>query len=270
MIAAEPAALPARPPRAYTRIDWKTAVDLLADGHSAVQAATAIGISEDRLWRHWQRSQRFRNHVQALVERRRGLLGLQLGPAAAAAALARCRAPDGLSARETEPDAAMLTLLAGGDLRTDAPAASSTRERVEAIGRAGARPRRPAGQPQPPMATAAEPAASPAADAPPRVVTVRRLTMHRVTTPSQLPPAPISAPISAPAPGGTERAETVPNGPERVETGRNEPQRSAPALRESAPPPFPARPDFITDLPSPDFPDGIPYARSSPGGGGPG
>lgn len=118
MIAAEPAALPARPPRAYTRIDWKTAVDLLADGHSAVQAATAIGISEDRLWRHWQRSQRFRNHVQASVERRRGLLGLQLGPAAAAA-LARCRAPDGLAARETEPDAAMLTLLAGGDLRTD-------------------------------------------------------------------------------------------------------------------------------------------------------
>lgn len=77
MISADPASLPTsrtpspglRPPRAYTRIDWKAAAGLLADGQTARQAATAIGITEDRLWRHWQRSQRFRNHVQALIER---------------------------------------------------------------------------------------------------------------------------------------------------------------------------------------------------------
>ena len=34
------------------------------------------------------------------------------------------------------------------------------------------------------------------------------------------------------------------------------PQLQSPRLR--------ARPDFITDLPSPDFPDGIPSARNSP------
>jgi len=99
--------------------------------------------------------------------------------------------------------------------------------------------------------------------------------MHRVTTPAELPtpqqPAARSA-TALPAPvvtgrNGPERAETVPNGPERAETGQNGQQRTAPDPVQhddvsSSPPLFRARSDFITDLPSPDFPDGIPYARS--------
>lgn len=68
-----------RRPRRY--IDWRQAAHLLADGQTPAAAAEAIGISEDRLMRHFDTSQHFLRLILRAGESRRCLdLVLQAGP----------------------------------------------------------------------------------------------------------------------------------------------------------------------------------------------
>lgn len=68
-----------RRPRRY--IDWRQAACLLAAGQSPAEAAAAIGVSEDRLMRHFETSQHFLGLILRAGETRRYLaLALQGGP----------------------------------------------------------------------------------------------------------------------------------------------------------------------------------------------
>lgn len=274
--------------RAHTRIDWKTAARVIGAGGSAGEAAAAIGVDEDRLWRHWRRSPRFRRLLTEQFERRRGLAGLNLEVAIREAALARCLAPDGL-----EIDVAMLAALAGlpGTAANPAPASrepAGAAERIAAMGRNASLPQPRRRRPDPQaalreartgvlravadraaqLAATAGPAAAPPEMRPPGPEQpAAPAVVHRVSAPSGEPAG------TNPAADRPERAETGQNGTKRAETGQNGPERTAtaPPRHDSggetprpSPYRFRARPDFITDLPSPDFPDGIPYARDLP------
>ncbi|HLT77412.1 MAG TPA: hypothetical protein VKZ87_08500 [Ferrovibrio sp.] len=61
----------AAPPKARHRVDWKQAAQRLAAGEPGGQVAAALGISEDRLWRHFDRSARFRFLFRRALERSR-------------------------------------------------------------------------------------------------------------------------------------------------------------------------------------------------------
>ncbi|QDO97635.1 hypothetical protein FNB15_10295 [Ferrovibrio terrae] len=68
-----------RRPRRY--IDWRQAAHLLAGGQTPAAAAAAIGVSEDRLMRHFETSQHFLRLILRAGESRRCLdLALQAGP----------------------------------------------------------------------------------------------------------------------------------------------------------------------------------------------
>lgn len=74
-----------RRPRRY--IDWRQAAHLLAGGQTPTATAAAIGISEDRLMRHFETSQHFLRLILQAGESRRCLeLALQAGAAAEDAA----------------------------------------------------------------------------------------------------------------------------------------------------------------------------------------
>ncbi len=64
-----------RRPRRY--IDWRQAARLIAAGQTPAAAAAALGISEDRLWRHFETSDHFRNLVRQAGQSRH-VLGLAL------------------------------------------------------------------------------------------------------------------------------------------------------------------------------------------------
>jgi hypothetical protein len=68
-----------RRPRRY--IDWRQAAQLLAGGQTPAVAAEAIGISEDRLMRHFETSRHFLDLILRAGESRRCLaLVLRAGP----------------------------------------------------------------------------------------------------------------------------------------------------------------------------------------------
>lgn len=68
-----------RRPRRY--IDWRQAAHLLAGGQTPAAAAETIGVSEDRLMRHFETSQHFLRLILQAGESRRCLeLALQAGP----------------------------------------------------------------------------------------------------------------------------------------------------------------------------------------------
>ncbi len=65
-----------RRPRRY--IDWKQAARLMVAGQTPAVAAAAIGVSENRLWRHFETSPHFRGLLQQAGQSRRSLaLALQ-------------------------------------------------------------------------------------------------------------------------------------------------------------------------------------------------
>ncbi|WP_300298611.1 hypothetical protein [Ferrovibrio sp.] len=76
-----------RQPRRY--IDWNQAARLMAEGQAPAAAAAALGISENRLWRHFETSSHFRGLILRAAERRRCL------------ALALQAADDGANAPDT-------------------------------------------------------------------------------------------------------------------------------------------------------------------------
>lgn len=60
-----------RRPRRY--IDWREAAQMLAGGETPAAAAKALGISEDRLMRHFETSQHFLDLIVRAGESRRCL-----------------------------------------------------------------------------------------------------------------------------------------------------------------------------------------------------
>lgn len=60
-----------RQPRRY--IDWKQAARLMAEGQAPAAAAAGIGVSEHRLWRHFETSRHFRSLILQAGESRRCL-----------------------------------------------------------------------------------------------------------------------------------------------------------------------------------------------------
>ena len=68
-----------RRPRRY--IDWREAAQMLAGGKTPAAAAKALGISEDRLIRHFETSRHFLDLIVRAGESRRCLaLALQARP----------------------------------------------------------------------------------------------------------------------------------------------------------------------------------------------
>jgi hypothetical protein len=60
--------------RKRVRIDWKRGASLLIDGETPTAICAALGIDEDRLWRHLRSSLRFQ-HLLRQARERRQLLG---------------------------------------------------------------------------------------------------------------------------------------------------------------------------------------------------
>lgn len=129
------------PPKTRIRIDWKRGAKLLAAGEPPEAVAAALGIEEDRLWRHLNRSPRFQFLLRQALERQMVAAQLQFGIAGRQASVQRCgraEALDGESwqwlSRET------------GITTDEAAKAEQSRKMVAALGAAGrrqARPKRP-------------------------------------------------------------------------------------------------------------------------------
>ncbi len=89
---------PGRTPkqRPYTKIDWKCAAALIAGGRTVEEAAGLLDLPAERIWRHLNRSLRFRFFIRQAVERQRLQAELHLAAAARDTVLACSRDPLGL------------------------------------------------------------------------------------------------------------------------------------------------------------------------------
>lgn len=76
---------PSKQPRQRRIIAWKQGAQMLADGAAVGAVAAALGIDEDRLWQHMQRSARFGFHLEQAIDRNRLLAQLRLRSAGAKA-----------------------------------------------------------------------------------------------------------------------------------------------------------------------------------------
>lgn len=74
-------------PRSRARVDWKRGAALLVDGETPAAVAAALGIAEEKLWRHLRRSLRFQFLLRQARERRQLLGRLRFEAASADAAL---------------------------------------------------------------------------------------------------------------------------------------------------------------------------------------
>lgn len=114
------------PPKTRVRIDWKRGARLLAGGEPADAVAAALGIGEDRLWRHFHKSLRFRFLFTQARERNRLTAQMQFEAAGRRAAVQRCGRIE-----EIDGDAwqwlARETGLTGDDAATGDNARSGTR-----------------------------------------------------------------------------------------------------------------------------------------------
>lgn len=59
------------------RIDWKRGAHMLVAGQRPAEVADALGIPEDRLWKHLSRSLRFATHIRRAMDRQRLLAQIQ-------------------------------------------------------------------------------------------------------------------------------------------------------------------------------------------------
>lgn len=100
---------PARPlanaGRKRVRIDWKRGASLLIDGETPTAVCAALGIDEDRLWRHLRSSLRFQYLLRQARERRRLLGRLKLESVSREAVLRLARSAD-------KPEAMLIAQLA--------------------------------------------------------------------------------------------------------------------------------------------------------------
>ncbi|QDO98302.1 hypothetical protein FNB15_13930 [Ferrovibrio terrae] len=99
---------PARPVgsagRKRVRIDWKRGAALLIDGETPTAVCAALGIDEDRLWRHLRGSLRFQYLLRQARERRRLLGQLKLETVSREAVVRLARSAD-------RPDAMLIAQL---------------------------------------------------------------------------------------------------------------------------------------------------------------
>ena len=78
------------PPKTRIRIDWQRGARLLAGGEPAEAVAAALGIAEDRLWRHFNKSLRFQFLFRQALERNRLTAQLAFEAAGRRAVVQRC------------------------------------------------------------------------------------------------------------------------------------------------------------------------------------
>lgn len=91
--------------RKRVRIDWKRGAALLIDGETPTAICAALGIDEDRLWRHLRGSLRFQYLLRQARERRRLLGQLKLESVSREAVVRLARSAD-------KPDAMLIAQLA--------------------------------------------------------------------------------------------------------------------------------------------------------------
>jgi hypothetical protein len=91
--------------RKRIRIDWKRGAALLIDGETPTAICAALGIDEDRLWRHLRGSLRFQYLLRQARERRRLLGQLKLESVSREAVVRLARSAD-------KPDAMLIAQLA--------------------------------------------------------------------------------------------------------------------------------------------------------------
>ncbi|MFC3677672.1 hypothetical protein [Ferrovibrio xuzhouensis] len=201
--------------RPYTKIDWKQAAALIAGGRTVEATAVALGLAPERIWRHLNRSLRFRFYLRQAIERQRLEAELHLAAAARDAVLARSRDPAGL-------DGADLRWLAGeGGLS----------------GCAGRRAAEQGGAGEDLVMQLAATGNRPPSQALRRRLAARQAEMDRFMAEArdELAAAEAgwraadagAAPVTAPGAAGAEQAGTVTSGHERAETVTSGPERSA-------------------------------------------
>lgn len=77
-------------PKTRFRVDWTRGARLLAMGEASEAVAAALGIPEDRLWRHFHKSLRFQFLFRQALERRRLMAQLAFEEAGRRAVVQRC------------------------------------------------------------------------------------------------------------------------------------------------------------------------------------
>lgn len=128
--------------RKRVRIDWKRGASLLIDGETPTAVCTALGIDEDRLWRHLRGSLRFQYLLRQARERRQLLGQLKFEAASREAAVRLARSAE-------KPDAGLIAELAGTGNGTGNGAGNGTGpqdERRDVIARLAESGRRPPNQ----------------------------------------------------------------------------------------------------------------------------
>lgn len=184
-----------RPRKPPVRVDWRGIARRMAAGETPAEIAAGLGLPEDRIWRHLNRSPKFLKDLDQESRRQRLLAKMTFRSVGPAAAYARLGAPaDDAAARWL----AEQTGLAGGDAG-DGTLAGQLRETA----RSTRQPR--VVRPRVSAATKAEYAALRAAAA--------EFERPKAGAPDE-------------ASGEPERTSTNPNEPEPTSTNLNEPERT--------------------------------------------
>lgn len=117
--------------RSPVQIDWKGAARRLAEGETPHAVAVALGIDEDRVWRHLKNSLRFRFWLAQALERQRLLTALRLKAGGRTALLSR-------SLQSETLDAGMLRCLLDEEALDGSP--EETTRGIEQLGETAQRP----------------------------------------------------------------------------------------------------------------------------------
>lgn len=222
-----------------TRIDWRGIARRMAGGETPREIAAALGLAEDRIWRHLNRSPKFLKDLDQETRRQRLLTQIAFHSAGPAAAYAHLSASSG---EDTARWLAEQTGLAGNSAAPDGEEdlAQQLRETARSTRRAAMT------RPKASAAEIAEHAAWLAA--------AEEFEQARKAASSQ--PVP-----TATDPDEPQRTRMSPDEPERTRTNLNEPGRTRMNLDEppgsgiSRPPAPPPRPPLrtIVDLDGPDL-----------------
>jgi len=262
------ASAPAKRP--YTRIDWKCAAGLIAGGRTLEEAAGLLGLPAERVWRHLNRSLRFRHYIRQAVERQRLMAELHLAAAARETVLACSRDPLGLDDESLRWLAAEGGL-AGSGARREAERRGEGEDLVQQLAATGERP---------PNQALRRRIAAEKADMD-RFMAAAQVELDAAAALWRAREAAAGAgggERAAAVANGPERSPAVTNGPERSETVANGPERAAPDTGGPAgseyddepepvwPPhmPRPSRYGTITDLPPTPDDDAFMPAGLSP------
>ncbi|WP_341705371.1 hypothetical protein [Ferrovibrio sp.] len=232
---------PGRTPkqRPYTKIDWKCAAALIAGGRTVEEAAGLLDLPAERIWRHLNRSLRFRFFIRQAVERQRLQAELHLAAAARDTVLACSRDPLGLDGDSLQWLVAESGLAGCGARRAAERDRRDGDDLVQKLADTGDRP---------PVRARYEAFVAEKREMDGLMAAAQvelEATRRRLVAAGQLDPRPGDdvAPATAgpgrsaavtggsersvPDRGGPERSETVTSGPQRSETVTSGPERSA-------------------------------------------